>query len=50
LANLKNLAKNAPESAYLLRRGEIEWADLGFDMPVSFADIKNSTSEDGQKI
>ena len=51
LANFKNWAKDtSSESAYLLRRNEIAWTDFGFDGPVSFADIKNSTSKDGQKI
>ena len=49
LANLKDWAETNT-SGYLEKQDEISWTTLGFDMPVSFADIKDSTSDDGKKI
>jgi hypothetical protein len=51
LANLKNWAKDtSQESAYLLKQDTVNWGAFGFEAPVSFADIKDSTSDDGQEI
>ena len=49
LANLKDWAETNT-SGYSEKQDEISWTTLGFDMPVSYADIKDSTSDDGKKI